>query len=44
VPRREDLVAVIKDRAQEGDVIITLGAGDITRTAHELLDSLGEAS
>jgi UDP-N-acetylmuramate--alanine ligase len=42
VPRREDLVAVIKERAQAGDVVITLGAGDITRTARELLDSLGD--
>ncbi|MFW5875218.1 MAG: UDP-N-acetylmuramate--L-alanine ligase [Myxococcota bacterium] len=41
VPRREDLVSVIRERAREGDIIITLGAGDITRTARELIESLG---
>ncbi|MAQ14889.1 MAG: UDP-N-acetylmuramate--L-alanine ligase [Sandaracinus sp.] len=40
VPRREDLVQAIRDRLQPGDVVITLGAGDITKTGRELLDAL----
>jgi UDP-N-acetylmuramate--alanine ligase len=43
VPRREDLVATLQGRVRPGDVVITLGAGDITRTARELLDALEEA-
>lgn len=37
VSRREDLVAALQARMQPGDVVITLGAGDITRTGRELL-------
>lgn len=41
IPRREDLVAALRERIREGDVVLTLGAGDITRTAGELAESLG---
>ena len=41
VPKREDLVAAIRERLEPGDVVITLGAGDITKTGPELLAALG---
>jgi len=42
VPSRDDLAEVLRERAQAGDVVITLGAGTITRTGPELLQLLGE--
>ena len=41
VPQRPELAARLRDRAQAGDVIITLGAGDITQVGDELLALLG---
>jgi UDP-N-acetylmuramate--alanine ligase len=43
VPSREDLARALADRVTEGDVVITLGAGDITKTGPELLALLGGA-
>lgn len=40
VGAREQLIPALLDRVQAGDVVITLGAGDITRTARELLGAL----
>ncbi|MEM7135380.1 MAG: UDP-N-acetylmuramate--L-alanine ligase [Myxococcota bacterium] len=40
VEDRKDLAAAIKHRLQPGDVVITLGAGDITKTGPELLQAL----
>jgi UDP-N-acetylmuramate--alanine ligase len=40
VEDREDLAEAIGARAEPGDVVITLGAGDITRTGQELLEVL----
>ena len=40
---RSDLAAALADQVREGDVIITLGAGDITRTGPELLSLVGGA-
>jgi UDP-N-acetylmuramate--alanine ligase len=40
VPKRGDLVRAVLDRAQPGDIVITLGAGDITKTGPELLEAL----
>lgn len=37
---RTDLAAVLSQHARPGDVIITMGAGDITLTAYELRDLL----
>jgi UDP-N-acetylmuramate--alanine ligase len=44
VPARGALVAAMTPRLRPGDVVITLGAGDITRTAPELLRALGGAA
>jgi UDP-N-acetylmuramate--alanine ligase len=41
VPARGDLAQRIAARAYSGDVVITLGAGDITHTGEELLAALG---
>jgi UDP-N-acetylmuramate--alanine ligase len=40
VEKRTDLVSAIKPRLQSGDLVITLGAGDITNTGPELLSAL----
>ena len=40
VEKRADLVSAIKPRLQPGDIVITLGAGDITNTGPELLSAL----
>ncbi len=40
--RRDDLATALVERVQDGDVVITIGAGDITKTAGELRDLLAE--
>jgi UDP-N-acetylmuramate--alanine ligase len=40
VPKRSDLVAAMLPRLHSGDVVITLGAGNITQTGPELLAAL----
>jgi UDP-N-acetylmuramate--alanine ligase len=40
---RTEVAKAIADRAQPGDVVITLGAGDITRVGPELLPMLNAA-
>ncbi|MDP1922965.1 MAG: UDP-N-acetylmuramate--L-alanine ligase [Myxococcales bacterium] len=40
VEKRSDLVSVMKPRLLPGDIVITLGAGDITNTGPELLSAL----
>ncbi len=42
VPARANLAEAILERLEEGDVVITLGAGDITSTAPELVALLDE--
>lgn len=37
---RPDLAAALAEFVREGDVVITIGAGDITRTGHELRQRL----
>jgi UDP-N-acetylmuramate--alanine ligase len=46
VPEVTDLTQVLAERARPGDVIVTMGAGNITRVGPELLQRLtkGEAS
>jgi UDP-N-acetylmuramate--alanine ligase len=40
VEKRTDLAAAIRPRLKSGDIVITLGAGDITHTGPELLASV----
>jgi UDP-N-acetylmuramate--alanine ligase len=40
VARREDVAAFIADQVREGDLVITLGAGNIQLTCNELIDLL----
>ena len=37
IPKREDIAAAIKDKLSAGDLVITMGAGDIYKTGEELL-------
>jgi UDP-N-acetylmuramate--alanine ligase len=39
---RSDLATALAAAVRDGDVVITMGAGDITRTAPELLALLAE--
>lgn len=39
---REIAGKAIRDSIREGDVVITIGAGDVTRLAYELKDGLGQ--
>ncbi len=43
IPNREDIAAAIKDQLSPGDLVITMGAGDIYKTGEELLDLLKES-
>ncbi len=43
VPKRAGLVSAMAGRLQAGDIVLTLGAGDITNTGTELLAFLGKA-
>ncbi|MGD8327658.1 MAG: UDP-N-acetylmuramate--L-alanine ligase, partial [Sphingomonadales bacterium] len=38
----EDLARLVREEAQSGDMVICLGAGDITQWAHALPDALKE--
>ena len=40
IPKREDIAAAIKNELSPGDLVITMGAGDIYKTGEELLDML----
>lgn len=42
VGKRTDLVSAMQPRLQDGDIVITLGAGDITNTGPDLLSALGK--
>ena len=41
---RSSVAAAIAERAKENDIVITIGAGDITRTGPELLDLLNRTA
>ena len=41
---RSDAAAALADTVKAGDVVLTIGAGDITRTGPELAAMLGEGS
>ena len=40
IPRREDIAPFIADMCEDGDLVITMGAGDIYRTGEELVNIL----
>ncbi|MBR4151830.1 MAG: UDP-N-acetylmuramate--L-alanine ligase [Selenomonadaceae bacterium] len=40
IPNRENIAAAIKDQLSPGDLVITMGAGDIYKTGDELLELL----
>ena len=42
LPEREQIVAYLRDTVNKGDIVITLGAGDVNRVGEELLATLGE--
>ncbi|MBR4642403.1 MAG: UDP-N-acetylmuramate--L-alanine ligase [Selenomonadaceae bacterium] len=42
IPKREDIAEALKDRLSPGDLVITMGAGDIYKTGEELLEMLKE--
>ena len=42
IPKREDIAAAIKDQLSPGDLVITMGAGDIYKTGEELLELIKE--
>lgn len=44
VEKRSDLASALSARLQQGDIVLTLGAGDITNTGPELLAYLGKPS
>ncbi|MEY8461425.1 UDP-N-acetylmuramate--L-alanine ligase [Eggerthellaceae bacterium 24-137] len=41
VPRRIDVVPAMMEVAEPGDLVITMGAGDVTAVAPQLVDELG---
>jgi UDP-N-acetylmuramate--alanine ligase len=42
IPEREAIVAFLRDTVNKGDIVITLGAGDINLVADELLEVLAD--
>ncbi len=40
IPQQDDIPRVLRDVSERGDVVLTLGAGDISRAGEELLDLL----
>ncbi len=43
VDKRADLAAAVAPRLREGDIVLTLGAGDITQVGPDLLALLGKS-
>lgn len=44
LPHRADLLAYLEDSLRSGDVVLTMGAGDVTVVGEELLTRLGDAA
>jgi UDP-N-acetylmuramate--alanine ligase len=40
IPQQDDVPRILRDVSETGDVVLTLGAGDISRTGEELLELL----
>ncbi len=43
LPRRSDIAPFLAGEVREGDLVLTLGAGDITMVGEETLDRLRES-
>ena len=43
-PTHADVLAAVAVEARKADLVITLGAGDITRLSHSILDELATVS
>jgi UDP-N-acetylmuramate--alanine ligase len=41
IPQQEDVPKVLREISERGDVVLTLGAGDISRAGEDLLELLG---
>jgi UDP-N-acetylmuramate--alanine ligase len=41
LPRRADVLAYLRSELREGDLCLTIGAGDITSLAPEIIEALG---
>jgi UDP-N-acetylmuramate--alanine ligase len=41
---RPEMGAALRDVVREGDLVVTMGAGDVTRVGPELLAALGEVA
>jgi UDP-N-acetylmuramate--alanine ligase len=41
IPQQDDVPKVLREISQRGDVVLTLGAGDISRAGEDLLELLG---
>ena len=41
IPQQDDVPKVLREISERGDVVLTLGAGDISRAGEELLELLG---
>ena len=41
IPQQDDVPKVLREIAERGDVVLTLGAGDISRAGEDLLELLG---
>jgi UDP-N-acetylmuramate--alanine ligase len=44
LPHRGEVLSYIRSTAREGDLVLTLGAGDVTSMGTELLSMLGNDS
>ena len=44
LPRRHDVVEFLAAEVRQGDLVLTLGAGDITMVAEETLDRIRESA
>jgi UDP-N-acetylmuramate--alanine ligase len=41
IPQRDDIPKVLREVSEKGDLVLTLGAGDISSAGEELLVLLG---
>jgi UDP-N-acetylmuramate--alanine ligase len=41
LPRRGDVLTYLRSELREGDLCLTIGAGDVTSLAPEIMEALG---